>query len=124
MSLTRLQALLAQKQSQLESITPTLNEASKIVDECDRQLQTLGARKRGKPPEEVARIQSTIDQLRAKKAPAKATYEKLSRQSVTLKSDITQIKEQIAKIEKLNLDQAERDKYANPKTTTRNENII
>ena len=76
--------------------------------DCDEKLQPLGARKRNKPPEVVAQIQSEIDQLRAEKQEAIAIQKQIQPQLSKLREQLVSLE----RVEELNRQQAERDKFA------------
>jgi chromosome segregation ATPase len=92
----------------IASLKDQISEASVKQWECARALQPLGAKKRGKTPEVVAQIQAEIDSLRAERQEAIALKKQLQPQLNELREKLVKLE----RIEELNQQQAERDKYA------------
>lgn len=94
---------------QIASLQQQLDVASSQQWDCDQQLRPLGARKKNKPPEVLAQIQAEIDRLRATKQEAIAIQKDLEPQLKKLRNEILP---KLERVEKLNQQQAERDRIA------------
>lgn len=116
MRLEKLKAQLSDKQQRIEQLSQRATECYKTFSRCDDELQGLGPKKRGKPPEVVAEIQARIDELRAIKAPAYKEYVSLQKELSKLRAETKELSEQIDRIETLDAQQAERDRFANPQS--------
>jgi predicted nucleic acid-binding Zn-ribbon protein len=114
MSLNDLKAKLSAKQAEESKLSNQMQAAREIVRRCDDELIGMGAKKRNKPPEVVAQVQAQIDALRAEKEPAKKQYDRLEKQLRQLTAEIRELEQQVSRIETLNAQQEERDRFANP----------
>ncbi len=109
---TRLENELSRLSQELLPLKQEFSQASDIVYDCNQQLKPLGARKKGKPPEVVAEIQSTIDTLRSQKQEAVQVQKRLEPKIKALEQQITQKQQQLDRLKELNQQQSERDKHA------------
>jgi chromosome segregation ATPase len=93
---------------EIASLEQQLNTARSKQWDCDESLRPLGARKRNKPPEVVAELQAEIDRLRAEKQAAIALQKEILPQLMKLRQELARLE----RVEELNQQQAERDRYA------------
>jgi uncharacterized coiled-coil DUF342 family protein len=99
---------IEQVRQEIASLEAEIKSARSKEREYNEKLQPLGARKRNKPPKIIAEIQSEIDALRAEKEKAIALQKNLKSKVEELKQKL----EKLERVEKLNQQQAQRDKDA------------